>query len=879
MGPPSSKKRKLDQTSYNSSNGKAADTTKPTAVFKPAGPRLFTLSVALPGSIIANAQSHDLKTTLAGQIARALAVFSVDEVVVFDDGQASQSLDPKNKAWDPDQRDHPPPHGDSYTGRSDPNHFLAHLLSYLETPPPLRRHLFPIHANLKTAGSLPSLDMPHHMRADDWCQYREGVTVERDQGMITQGERKRSDPRRRESGIREETIAAEEANTLVYTGLEAPVAVRTPIPPNTRVTLKFPTDTREHYSIDEPLVAEPVSPDVPREESGFYWGYNVRQASSLSTVFTEAPFDGGYDLSFGTSERGRPLDDVLMDVTTPLPSFDHILIVLGGVAGLEKAVQVDEALREIGEFVGLRERLDSTIMVAGTLTRASSTPDLRQESQPRAYSPSPNTADGTGLASFRELASQDSFPTLCSTHTEQSFDHPIRKTASWRSRIPFPRLHFRVPDPTQIIIGVVGVIIGIIATVCGTYIANNSWTLAKWTARKDYQEYCKEIQVAGRLDPDCEKALNETLPPPPFSTPRPLLSRRHFPDLQSFSQSGDQGSTKTNDVSVYVHLCISIAIIAAVLVKRRKFPQSIRRYSIQPAARKPRSPPQNSHISLEDAKDVSVGTGFSNTAPVPRWRKSKPQEEPDSVQFRRAVVLDDRTSVRRLLDKGFDPKATEPGHSTPLHLAAEFGQRAIAQVLLDAGADIDAGHGLQGTPLHQAVTNGHRPVVQLLLDRGAHLGALNNAEHTALQQASLLRDCDIAVILLEHGAAIEATDPLGHTPLHLAILDEYLPMLQLLLQSGANVNAVNHSGRTVLHRAASFGVNDDVIKLLVSYGADVDAADDGGSRPVHDAATEANWETVRLLEKLGADIGALDGEGYTASELGARHMRGSKKHS
>ena len=32
-----------------------------------------------------NAQSGELRTYLAGQIARALAVFSVDEVIVFDD--------------------------------------------------------------------------------------------------------------------------------------------------------------------------------------------------------------------------------------------------------------------------------------------------------------------------------------------------------------------------------------------------------------------------------------------------------------------------------------------------------------------------------------------------------------------------------------------------------------------------------------------------------------------------------------------------------------------------------------------------------------------------------------------------------------------------
>lgn len=39
-----------------------------------------TLSIAVPGSILDNAQSAELRTYLAGQIARAACVFKVDEV-------------------------------------------------------------------------------------------------------------------------------------------------------------------------------------------------------------------------------------------------------------------------------------------------------------------------------------------------------------------------------------------------------------------------------------------------------------------------------------------------------------------------------------------------------------------------------------------------------------------------------------------------------------------------------------------------------------------------------------------------------------------------------------------------------------------------------
>lgn len=47
--------------------------------------RLWTVSVALPSSIVDNAQSPELRSYLIGQIARSLVVFKIDEVVVYDE--------------------------------------------------------------------------------------------------------------------------------------------------------------------------------------------------------------------------------------------------------------------------------------------------------------------------------------------------------------------------------------------------------------------------------------------------------------------------------------------------------------------------------------------------------------------------------------------------------------------------------------------------------------------------------------------------------------------------------------------------------------------------------------------------------------------------
>ncbi|OCL11896.1 DUF171-domain-containing protein, partial [Glonium stellatum] len=153
-----SKKRKRNVVLHQAAaTSTSVDTSKPTAVFQPTKGRSYTLSIALPGSIIANAQTYDLKIALAGQIARAAAVFCVDEIIIFDDGQSR-----KPSSHRPAYSSHPyhPARngGPDQSSQSDPDQFLYHVLSYLETPPHLRRTLFPMHPDLKGAGMLPSLD-------------------------------------------------------------------------------------------------------------------------------------------------------------------------------------------------------------------------------------------------------------------------------------------------------------------------------------------------------------------------------------------------------------------------------------------------------------------------------------------------------------------------------------------------------------------------------------------------------------------------------------------------------------------------------------------------------------------------------------------------
>ncbi|RYP74046.1 hypothetical protein DL771_003235 [Monosporascus sp. 5C6A] len=275
------------------------------------GGRDWTVSVAVPGSVLSICKRDDQRTNVVSHLARALAVFSIDEVVVFDDSHP----DTRPRSVDPA----------GYTGDVDPCGYLDHLLQYLEMPPFMRKTLLPIHPNLKQAGLMPSLDIPSHPHPSDWLPYCEGVTLS---GATKSG-----------------------SGTLVDVGRKNPVTISHEVPPKTRITVKIDSN--------DPSLGEPVDPAAPRTEGGYYWGYSVRRCESLAAVFEESPFEGGYDFSIGTSERGVPIAEAFPErkVKKGETNFNHLLIVFGGPRGLENAAENDPELNGMGIVKGRTKEL------------------------------------------------------------------------------------------------------------------------------------------------------------------------------------------------------------------------------------------------------------------------------------------------------------------------------------------------------------------------------------------------------------------------------------------------------------------------------------------------------------------------------------------
>lgn len=346
------------------------DTSKPTAIFNPTKGRDWTVTIALPGSWTLNAKKPDHKTIQVGRIARAAAIYCVDEIVVFDDDPSNvdtRVVDPKyiRKGRTKQQvLDSIMEHDEAW---QNPDQFLYHLLSYAECPPHLRydaedprMSIFKEHQNLKWVGNLPSMDMPHHLRSHEWCRYREGVFV---------GSAPPPTSSTAKSKKTKKSLSDDQEYAYVKCGLPYPVRVpvpkEAPVEQGMRTTVRFTNADQPpnwpHLSQQEcdNLDATACAASVPREEGGYYWGYTVRRAPSLSAVFSECEYPDGYDMSIGTSERGQSVYSLFSGTsnksesstatTAKAPnSFKHLLIVFGGQAGIEPAVANDPVLAAKG---------------------------------------------------------------------------------------------------------------------------------------------------------------------------------------------------------------------------------------------------------------------------------------------------------------------------------------------------------------------------------------------------------------------------------------------------------------------------------------------------------------------------------------------------
>ena len=239
------------------------------------------LSIAIPASVISDTPHLREKTAKIGLIARAAAIFRVNEIILYPDI-------PK-------------------TNQQAELNLIALLLNYLETPQYLRKTLFKLEPELQYAGILPPLRTPHHPLSGKTKhlkvgEYREGlVSTETKEGLLV------------DIGVQQPALLRQKQFGL-----------------GERLTLQV-------IKVGEPVEVHPVSRDgIP-----LYWGYSVRVEKRLLGQFLAA---GYFDLKVATARIGDNFIDITSRLCEKWNSSRQVLVVFGAPSRGLHEILADEGL-------------------------------------------------------------------------------------------------------------------------------------------------------------------------------------------------------------------------------------------------------------------------------------------------------------------------------------------------------------------------------------------------------------------------------------------------------------------------------------------------------------------------------------------------------
>ncbi len=175
----------------------------------------------------------------------------------------------------------------------------------------------------------------------------------------------------------------------------------------------------------------------------------------------------------------------------------------------------------------------------------------------------------------------------------------------------------------------------------------------------------------------------------------------------------------------------------------------------------------------------------------------------DSVDFFRAINVDNPDAVARMLAAGLDPNQLDTHGQPALIAALQAESPKAAKVLMEAkGIDIDVRNHAGETPLMMAALKGEAALAAELVAHGA---AVQKEGWSPLHYAATGGNVEIVKLLLSKGAALEARSPNGSTPLMMAARYANEGAVDALLAAGADRSLKNDLGMDASAFAASAG--------------------------------------------------------------------------
>jgi hypothetical protein len=162
----------------------------------------------------------------------------------------------------------------------------------------------------------------------------------------------------------------------------------------------------------------------------------------------------------------------------------------------------------------------------------------------------------------------------------------------------------------------------------------------------------------------------------------------------------------------------------------------------------------------------------------------------------KAIKQDDALTVKRLIQRGFDPNTLDPEVRHGLIMAIAEPSLKVAQVLIETkGTDLNFLNSAGESALMYAALKGHGALVKLLISKDADV---NKAGWTPLHYAATHGDVEIIRLLLDHHAFVNAESPNGTTPLMMAAQYGSPLAVKLLLDEGAEPLLKNEQGLNAL---------------------------------------------------------------------------------